>query len=332
MKHGTLFVIAAGSILAAALSRAEAQTAAPGTAPSAQAQPAAPGTAPGTQAAQAQAGAGFQQPSQGRWQNGQRGRFDQRDQPNNGRDRRDDWQRDRDNWRRDHRDDFADDRGEQHRGEWQDVRQQGSDPINHIAPTAIAGTGSNTSGKVAANLAAAEHDVATDRADIRADRRDIRQDELSLRTDQRDLRHDYAEQRAGDNDQAAIRQERSDIRGQARDIQQDEASLRATQQNLRTESQDVREDRADLRSDSGDTHGQWRDAGEPMTADRFGQNYARDNGDNNGRNDMQWTDRNGQSGWHSQGLTPTTLARNSADDKKSPTTRNLHQAWYHSFW
>jgi hypothetical protein len=49
MKHGTLFVIAAGSMLAAAaLPRAEAQTTAPGTAPSTQTRPAAPGTAPAT--------------------------------------------------------------------------------------------------------------------------------------------------------------------------------------------------------------------------------------------------------------------------------------------
>jgi len=46
---------------------------------------------------------------------------------------------------------------------------------------------------------------------------------------------------------------------------------------------------------------------------------------------MQRVDRNGPSGWHTQAFTPTTLAKNSADEKKSPTTRNLHQAWYH-FW
>ena len=98
----------------------------------------------------------------------------------------------------------------------------------------------------------------------------------------------------------------------------------------------MREDRADLRDHSGDMHyGQWQDVRTMSAdrfgqgADRFGQNYARDNGHDYGLNDMQ---RAGESGWHAQRLTPTTLASNAAEEKKSPTTRNLQHAWYQHFW
>jgi hypothetical protein len=141
-----------------------------------------------------------------------------------------------------------------------------------------------------------------------------------VRKDWRDLRHDYAEQRAGDNEPADIRDDRGQIRNQVRDVRQDEANLRATEQNLRTESQDVREDRTDLRNGSEDVN-------------RFGQSYARNDRGDFARADMRRTDRDFQSGRHTQGLTPTTLARNSAEEKKSPTrSKNLHRAWYHYFW
>jgi hypothetical protein len=33
-----------------------------------------------------------------------------------------------------------------------------------------------------------------------------------------------------------------------------------------------------------------------------------------------------------QGLTPTVMANNADESKKPPSTKAVHQAWYHWFW
>jgi hypothetical protein len=200
------------------------------------------------------------------------------------------------------------------------------------------------------DMRADERNIATEQANIRTDRQDIGQDRASIRTDQSDLRHDYAQQRDGVNDQSQISQLKANMQTDRQDIAQDRANMRTDGGDIRTDRQDIRQDRRDLREDGNDfRNGDWRG----MRGDRQDQWLARNNGgpaDQRMTVDARWNASavaNAQGAVNDaqrgatttaqarrpQGLTPTMLANNAAEQaKKPPTTQPAHQAWYHFWW
>ena len=168
-------------------------------------------------------------------------------------------------------------------------------------------------------------DIGRDKADVKADRREIELDRADIRADRVDISSDKA-----------------DIQADRRDIARDQADLRADRMDARSDDgQDVRTSKGDFRHDREDMRAA-RNAGQASTA-----RVARNGGPPPGAmprepaaarrvaatNGPQRTHMQPQATTHPSALTPTVMANNAAaENKKPPSTKAVHQAWYHWFW
>src|SRR5262249_8405662 len=192
------------------------------------------------------------------------------------------------------------------------------------------------------DIAMDQRGVAHDRADFRADRRDMWRDGRDMRADRADLRHDYAAQRAGGNNQRDIARDQADIRSDRADIQRDRADIRSDQQDIRKARADLRADQRDLRNEHSASAARVARNGGPslgtqretaaMHSGSATTVSARAAVNGQGADSVQRAPGT-QPNAKPQGLTPTVMANNAAaENKKPPSTRSVHQAWYHWVW
>jgi hypothetical protein len=153
----------------------------------------------------------------------------------------------------------------------------------------------------------------------------------------------FAGPQASGDDQGEIARDQADLQADRADIARDQADLRADRMDARSDDgRDVRTDKGDFRNDRQDVRAA-RNAGQASAA-----RVARNGGPAPGAtaretvaprsvaatNGAQRTQLQGRPATtHPSALTPTVMANNAAaENKKPPSTKVVHQAWYHWFW